>query len=148
VNLENRLCDVETDRRDRLHPCLLRIRSPHRRSGTYVPMEEPSTASIADIRADTVGGSDAAISDLPIFGEQRQTAKSIIWRTGTPDFKAAKPSLIWPSLIRPEIKRSSFSRPCFHKDSSRGMSTRKRLPPIEVPESCGRAGNRSRAARS
>src|SRR5262249_26506855 len=31
VNLENRLCDVETDRRDRLHVCLLRIRPPHRR---------------------------------------------------------------------------------------------------------------------
>src|SRR5262249_56401391 len=68
VNLENRLCDVETDRRDRLHGCLLRIRPPHRRPwhlragggavhsiisrhcarqlptrdpGTYVPVEEP-----------------------------------------------------------------------------------------------------------
>ncbi len=30
VNLENRLCDVETNRRDRLHVWLLRIRSPHR----------------------------------------------------------------------------------------------------------------------
>jgi hypothetical protein len=45
MNLENRLCDVETDRCDRLHACLLRIRSPHR----YVPVEEPSTASEADI---------------------------------------------------------------------------------------------------
>src|SRR5262249_19543545 len=31
MNLENGLCDVETDRRDRLHGCLLRIRPPHRR---------------------------------------------------------------------------------------------------------------------
>src|SRR5215471_17687627 len=28
MNLEDRLCDIETDRGDRLHDCLLRIRSP------------------------------------------------------------------------------------------------------------------------
>jgi hypothetical protein len=42
VDLKNRLCDVETDCRDRLHVWLLRI--------VGVPVEEPSTASQADIR--------------------------------------------------------------------------------------------------
>ena len=32
-----------------------------------------------------------------------------------------------------------MSRPCRHKDNSRGMSTRKRLPPIEVP--CKKSSN-------
>ena len=53
VNLENRLRDVETDGRDRLHD----LAHPNRGGligthihGTYVPVEEPSTASIADTR--------------------------------------------------------------------------------------------------
>jgi hypothetical protein len=49
VDLENRLCDVETDCRNRLHCPVLRIGSPHGDHGTYVPVEEPSTASRADI---------------------------------------------------------------------------------------------------
>src|SRR5262249_58532599 len=49
MNLENGLCDVEPDRRDRLHACLLRIGRPFGDRGTYVPVEEPSTASITDI---------------------------------------------------------------------------------------------------
>src|SRR5664280_1579273 len=52
VDLENRLGDVETDCRDRLHAWLLQIggglNSPHIH-GTHVPVEEPSTASQADI---------------------------------------------------------------------------------------------------
>src|SRR5664279_275932 len=48
VDLENRLGDVETDCRDRLHAWLLQIvgglNSPHIH-GTHVPVEEPSTAS-------------------------------------------------------------------------------------------------------
>jgi hypothetical protein len=48
VDLKHRLCDIETDCRDRLHAWL-----PHYRdrpngdhfNGTYVPVEEPSTAS-------------------------------------------------------------------------------------------------------
>lgn len=33
-----------------------------------------------------------------------QAAKSMSWRTGAPDFKAAKPWLISPSRMRPEIR--------------------------------------------
>jgi len=51
VDLKHRLRDVETDCRDRLHACLLhncdRPNGDHC-NGTYVPVEEPSTASIAD----------------------------------------------------------------------------------------------------
>src|SRR6266699_534059 len=49
MDLKNRLGDVETDCRDRLHAWLLRImgglNSTHIH-GTPVPVEEPSTASI------------------------------------------------------------------------------------------------------
>jgi hypothetical protein len=48
MNLKNRLCDIETDCRNRLHGPVLRIGSPHGDHGTYVPVEEPSTASKAD----------------------------------------------------------------------------------------------------
>src|SRR5262249_15536565 len=48
MDLENRLCDVETDCRNRLHGPVLRIGSPHGDHGTYVPVEEPSTASQPD----------------------------------------------------------------------------------------------------
>src|SRR5262249_22973217 len=54
VDLKNRLSDIETNCRDRLHVWLLRIvgalNSTHIH-GTSVPVEEPSTASKADIRA-------------------------------------------------------------------------------------------------
>src|SRR5437660_10049275 len=52
VDLKNRLGDIETNCRDRLHVWLLRIvgglNSTHIH-GTSVPVEEPSTASKADI---------------------------------------------------------------------------------------------------
>src|SRR5262249_55230276 len=52
VDLKNRLSDIETNCRDRLHVWLLRIvgalNSTHIH-GTSVPVEEPSTASKADI---------------------------------------------------------------------------------------------------
>jgi hypothetical protein len=48
MNLKNRLCDVETDCRNRLHGPVLRIGSPHGDHGTYVPVEEP--ASEADVQ--------------------------------------------------------------------------------------------------
>src|SRR5262249_29187632 len=51
VDLKNRLSDIETNCRDRLHVWLLRIvgalNSTHIH-GTSVPVEEPSTASKAD----------------------------------------------------------------------------------------------------
>src|SRR5215831_11144063 len=51
VDLKNRLSDIETNCRDRLHVWLLRIvgalNSTHFH-GTAVPVEEPSTASKAD----------------------------------------------------------------------------------------------------
>jgi hypothetical protein len=53
MNLENRLGDVETNRRNRLHSQLLRIVGAFNSAhifGTLVPVEEPSTASPADIR--------------------------------------------------------------------------------------------------
>jgi hypothetical protein len=53
VNLKNRLRDVQTDRRDRLHdlapPNLGGLNSTHIH-GTHVPVEEPSTASLPDFR--------------------------------------------------------------------------------------------------
>src|SRR4029077_2532695 len=60
MNLKDRLCDIETDSRNRLHD----LAPPnHRRSnstrihGTHVPVEEPSTASIPDHRtAQKFGG--------------------------------------------------------------------------------------------
>src|SRR5579864_2179174 len=56
VNLKNRLGDVETNGRNRLHGKLLRIvgalNSPHI-FGTLVPVEEPSTASKAASRTAT-----------------------------------------------------------------------------------------------
>src|ERR1700722_8704630 len=51
MNLKNRLCDIETDRRNRLHGLAptnrgrLTAPSVH---GTLVPVEEPSTASLPD----------------------------------------------------------------------------------------------------
>jgi hypothetical protein len=52
VDLEYRLGDIETDSRDRLHFWLLQIvgglNSTHIH-GIHVPVEEPSTASQADI---------------------------------------------------------------------------------------------------
>ena len=52
MDLENRLGDVETDCRDRLHVWLLQIvralNSAHIR-GTRVPVEEPPTASGAEV---------------------------------------------------------------------------------------------------
>src|SRR5262249_18955697 len=48
MDLKNRLCDVETNRRNSLHGPVLRIGSPHGDHGTYVPVEEPSTASNSD----------------------------------------------------------------------------------------------------
>jgi hypothetical protein len=60
VDLKNRLRDVETDCRDRLHGLLLRIvgalTAPT--SMALVPVEEPSTASKADIR----GGNGTTVS--------------------------------------------------------------------------------------
>jgi hypothetical protein len=52
VDLKHRFVDVETDCRDRLHDWLPNRGGPqqHPHSGTHVPVEEPSTASIADIR--------------------------------------------------------------------------------------------------
>src|ERR1041385_3664777 len=51
VNLKDRLRDIQTNRRNRLHPRLLRIvraSSSHFR-GAHAPVEEPSTASTTDI---------------------------------------------------------------------------------------------------
>jgi len=50
MNLKHRLRDIETDCRDRLHDCLLRIGAPNSTHfyDTHVPVEEPSTASKAD----------------------------------------------------------------------------------------------------
>jgi hypothetical protein len=47
VDLKNRLRNIETDCRNRLHAWLLRIVGTFH--GTHVPVEEPSTASKADI---------------------------------------------------------------------------------------------------
>src|SRR5215467_11999576 len=59
VDLKNRLSNIETDGRDCLHVWLLRIvgasNSTHGH-GTSVPVEEPSTASKADIRIAAIGG--------------------------------------------------------------------------------------------
>src|SRR5262249_31715960 len=52
VDLKNRLCDIETDCRDRVHDKLLGkwgLNGAHNH-GTCVPVEEPSTASVTDIR--------------------------------------------------------------------------------------------------
>src|SRR5262249_39826872 len=54
VNLENRLCDVETDRRDRLHGCLLRIRPPHRRPW-HLRADEGAVHSIKSGHSSTGG---------------------------------------------------------------------------------------------
>src|SRR5215468_4967148 len=51
VNLKHRLGDVETDCRDRLHAWLPRNcdrPSDDHFNGTYAPVGEPSTASLAD----------------------------------------------------------------------------------------------------
>ena len=48
MDLKNRLRDVETNRRNSLHGPVLRVGSPHGDHGTYVPVEEPSTASPTD----------------------------------------------------------------------------------------------------
>src|SRR5262249_54302157 len=53
VDLKNRLGDIETNCRDRLHVWLLRIVGALNGThihGTSVPLEEPSTASKADKR--------------------------------------------------------------------------------------------------
>ena len=53
VNLKYRLCDIETDCRDRLRAWLPKNcdrPSGDHFIGTYVPVEEPSTASLPDLR--------------------------------------------------------------------------------------------------
>jgi len=53
MDLKDRLCDVETDRRDCLHDKLLRIAVTSSATDPKAlarPIEEPSTASIRDIR--------------------------------------------------------------------------------------------------
>ena len=54
ADFKDSLCDIETDCRARLHNWLLRIvgaLSSTHIHGTHVPVEEPSTASKADITA-------------------------------------------------------------------------------------------------
>jgi hypothetical protein len=51
MNLKDRLCDIETDRRNRLHelaPPNRGCSNSARLDGTLVPVEEPSTASKPD----------------------------------------------------------------------------------------------------
>ncbi len=64
MDLKHRLGDVETDCRDRLHAwlpqCCDRPNGDHF-NGTYVPVEEPSTASGADNSALKRGGDGAAV---------------------------------------------------------------------------------------
>src|SRR5262249_31330156 len=63
MDLKNRLCDVETNRRNSLHGPVLRIGSPHGDHGTYVPVEEPSTASRE------VSSAKICLDDVRIRGE-------------------------------------------------------------------------------
>jgi hypothetical protein len=54
VNLKNRLRDIQTDCRDRLHDLAPTNRGAFNSThiyGTHVPVEEPSTASITDTKA-------------------------------------------------------------------------------------------------
>jgi len=63
VDLKDRLRDIETDCRHRLHARLPRGRARpigDHFDGTYVPVEEPSTASQADCRAREVASLEAA----------------------------------------------------------------------------------------
>jgi hypothetical protein len=75
MHLEDRLSEVETDRRNRLHD----LAPPNRGSsagthihGTHVPVEEPSTASIADMETVSVA------KVLALTFEWRFAAKSKI----------------------------------------------------------------------
>src|SRR5262249_49456529 len=64
MDLKNRLCDVETDRRNSLHGPVLRIRSPHGDHVTYVPVEEPSTASFAEVAGPPRRGRPATLTPI------------------------------------------------------------------------------------
>src|SRR5262245_41308582 len=70
MNLENGLCDIETDRRDRLHDCLLRIRSPsatlaltcrsrsrpQHQKATYAPQQKRPYSITSSARVSRLGG--------------------------------------------------------------------------------------------
>jgi len=67
MDLKNRLCDVETNRRDppnQVTPLATTVR------GTYVPVEEPSTASFPDIY-------DVAARTLRFDPKSRSTTRSM-----------------------------------------------------------------------
>ena len=98
------------------------------RSHRQLPARLPVVDPVLSVRLRRVLGAAP-----PARAVMLQAAKSINCRTEAPDLSAAKPSLICSSFNLPEIRWSSFKRPWRHNDNRRGMSTRKRLPPIEVP---------------
>ena len=58
MDLKDRLCDVETDGRDRFHASLPQNRdrpSGDHFNGTYAPVGEPSAASVAGLPTDQRG---------------------------------------------------------------------------------------------
>jgi hypothetical protein len=81
MHLEDRLGDVETDRRNRLHD----LAPPNRGAsagthihGTHVPVEEPSTASIPDIRERTFNARNLNRED---FSNRQGT---LVWSRTSP----------------------------------------------------------------
>src|ERR1700677_4353984 len=75
VNLKNRLRDVQTDRRDRLHdlapPNRGSFNSTHIR-GTHVPVEEPSTASKTEVAFAPRASCRATMADGSSRGARRE----------------------------------------------------------------------------
>src|SRR4249919_3296519 len=80
MDLKDRLGDIETDCRNRLHRELLQIVGASNSAhilGTLVPLEEPSTASIADIATVSIPVSTATAKPaMTPLGEVMSVSRS------------------------------------------------------------------------
>ncbi len=85
MDLKNRLCDIETNRCDDLHgpvppnqvtPSATTVR------GTYVPVEEPSTASLTDPSATPSPIEGIVVTSRHLIGSQLEGTVSAIGSNG------------------------------------------------------------------
>ena len=107
MHLENRLGDVETDCRDRLHD----LAPPNRGTsagthihGTHLPVEEPSTASTRDIAVDRASSPKSASCKLM----HRSKCACLTFTDLQASHKPTTPS---PQVSKDEATQGS-GRPC------------------------------------
>jgi hypothetical protein len=102
--LEHRLSDVDTNCRDRLHD----LAPPNRGSsagthfhGTHVPVEEPSTASIADI-----AGRQLAVRFVPKADITHRSERSLLFDhlVGAGEHREREPNTAKPAEVTPTLR--------------------------------------------